>query len=72
MERLRRLFVVLVWVVYTVTVFMLTRDLLDHSRGGENASLLGFGIVICVVTVFAVILHKAVNWIMMKDEEPEK
>jgi hypothetical protein len=51
---------------------MLTRDLLDHSRGGENASLLGFGIVICMVTVFAVILHKTVNWIMMKDEEPEK
>lgn len=72
MERLRRLFVILVWVVYAVTVFILARDLLDHPRGGENASLLGFGITICAVTVFAVILHQAVNWIMMKGEEPEK
>ena len=72
MERIRRLFVVLVWLVYAVAAFMLTLDFLDHPRRDENASLISFGLIILLVTILAAFLHKGVNWIMMKGEEPEK
>ena len=72
MERLRRLLIVLVWVAYIVTIFIQIVDILDHPRGGEIVSLIIFALIIFVITALAFLLHKAVNWIMMKDEEPEK
>ena len=72
MERLRRLLIVLVWVAYTVTIFIQIVDIIDHPRGGEIVSLIIFALIIFVITALAFLLHKAVNWIMMKDEEPEK
>ena len=72
MERLRRLLIVLVWVAYTVTIFIQIVEILDHPRGGEIVSLIIFALIIFVITALAFLLHKVVNWIMMKDEESEK
>ena len=72
MERIRRLLVVLVWLVYGVTAFKLYGNFLDHPRRDENASLISFGLIILLLTILAAFLHKGVNWIMMKGEEPGK
>ena len=57
MERIRRLFVVLVWLAYVVAAFMLTLDFLDHPRD-ENASLISFGLIILTLTILAAFLLK--------------
>ena len=62
----------MVWLAYAVAAFILTLDFLDHPRRDENASLISFGLIILLVTILAAFLHKGVNWIMMKGEEPEK
>ena len=72
MERIRRLFVVLVWLAYAVTAFMISCDFLDHPSRDKDGSLINFGLVIALVTIFAAFLHRGVNWIMMKGEEPGK
>ena len=72
MERIRRLFVVLVWLAYGVTTFRLFGNFLDHPRRDENASLISFCLIILLLTILAAFLHKGVNWIMMKGEKPEK
>jgi hypothetical protein len=72
MERIRRLFVVLVWLAYGVTAFRLFGNFLDHPRRDENASLISFCLIILLVTILAAFLHKGVNWIMMKGKKPQK
>ena len=72
MERIRRLFVVLVWLAYGVTAFRLFGNFLDHPRRDENASLISFGLIILFVTILAAFLHKGVNWIMMMGKKPQK
>ena len=72
MERIRRLFVVLVWSACGVTAFKLFGNFLDHPRRDENASLISFGLIILLLTILAAFLHKGVNWIMMKGKKPQK
>ena len=72
MERIRRLFVVLVWLAYGVTAFRLFGNFLDHPRRDENASLISFCLIILLLTILAAFLHKGVNWIMMKGKKPQK
>ena len=72
MERIRRLFVVLVWLAYGVTAFRLFGNFLDHPRRDENASLISFCLIILLLTILAAFLHKGVNWIMMKGKKSQK
>ena len=72
MERIRRLFVVLVWSACGVAALKLFSNFLDHPRRDENASLISFGLIILIVTILAAFLHKGVNWIMMKGKKPQK
>ena len=69
---MRRLLVVLVWLAYAVTAFMLSVDFLDHPNADQKGSLISFGLVVLLVTTFAAFLHKGVNWIMMKGKKPQK
>ena len=62
----------MVWLAYAVAAFMLTLDFLDHPRRDENASLISFGLIILLVTILAALLHKGVNWIIMKGKKSQK
>ena len=72
MERIRRLLVVLVWSACGVAAFKLFGNFLDHPRRDENASLISFGLIILLLAILAALLHKGVNWIMMKGKKPQK
>ena len=64
MESLRRLLVALVWALY-LGVFGFVLAILIGHEDWDELHLYAIGGV--VLTFIAIVLHKVINWIMMKD-----